>query len=136
MSKDPAILFYSSDFLTGTMTMSNEHVGMYIRLLCLQHQKGRLTEKDLAYICGSHVEDVYDKFEKDENNLFYNKRLEGESVRRSNFCESRRLSRMAGVKKKSRTSNVRRTHVRRMETATATETTNINTNEKELVVFS
>jgi len=42
MAKDPAFLFYSSDFLSGTFTLSNEHKGMYITLLCLQHQKGRL----------------------------------------------------------------------------------------------
>ena len=49
MSKDPAVLFYTSDFLSGTFTMTNEQVGKYIRLLCLQHQKGRLTEKDKAF---------------------------------------------------------------------------------------
>ena len=45
--KDPAFLFYSSDFLSGTMLMSDEEVGQYIRLLCLQHQKGHLKEKDM-----------------------------------------------------------------------------------------
>ena len=47
MAKDPAVLFYTSDFLSGTFTMTNEQVGMYIRLLCLQHQKGKLSEKDM-----------------------------------------------------------------------------------------
>jgi hypothetical protein len=47
MGKDPAILFYTSDFLTGTMTFTDEQVGKYIRLLCLQHQKDKLTEKDM-----------------------------------------------------------------------------------------
>ena len=42
MAKDPAFLFYSNDFLTGTYTMTDEQVGKYIRLLCLQHQKGEL----------------------------------------------------------------------------------------------
>ena len=51
MSKDPAVLFYTSDFLTGTMTMTNDQVGMYIRLLCLQHQKNFLSEKDMLSIC-------------------------------------------------------------------------------------
>ena len=32
MSKDPAVLFYTSDFLTGTMTMNDSQVGQYIRL--------------------------------------------------------------------------------------------------------
>lgn len=111
MSNDPAVLFYTSDFLTGTMTMSNEHVGMYIRLLCLQHQKGRLNKKDMLYICRTHVEDVYCKF-KEENGLFYNERLEKESEKRKNYSESRRknvLSRYSGKKKK------KSTHVEHME---------------------
>ena len=64
MSKDPAVLFYTSDFLTGTMTMTNDQVGMYIRLLCLQHQKNFLSEKDMLSICKSYDEDVFSKFEK------------------------------------------------------------------------
>ena len=115
MSKDPAVLFYSSDFLTGTYTMSNEHIGMYIRLLCLQHQKGRLTEKDMINVCLTYVEDVYCKFIKDENGLYYNERMENETNRRRLFCESRRKSRM---------SNVRGTHVPRMETETITSVCN------------
>lgn len=43
--KDPAFLFYASDFLTGTMFMSNEQVGIYIRLLCSQHQHGGMIDK-------------------------------------------------------------------------------------------
>lgn len=45
MAKDPAFLFYPSDFLTGTMFMSNEQVGIYIRLLCSQHQHGGVIDK-------------------------------------------------------------------------------------------
>ena len=41
-NKDPAFLFYSSDFLTGTMFFTDEQVGKYIRLLCAQHQKGQI----------------------------------------------------------------------------------------------
>ena len=62
MSKDPAVLFYTSDFLTGTTLMSNEQVGKYIRLLCIQHQKGVLSEKDMLKICDSYDEDIFDKF--------------------------------------------------------------------------
>ena len=45
MAKDPAFLFYTSDFLTGTMFMTNEQVGIYIRLLCSQHQHGGIIDK-------------------------------------------------------------------------------------------
>ena len=50
MAKDPAVLFYTSDFLSSTFTMSDEQVGRYIRLLCIQHQKGKLADKDLKNI--------------------------------------------------------------------------------------
>ena len=57
--KDPAFLFYSGDFLSGTMLMSDEEVGQYIRLLCLQHQKGHLREKDMISICKECNEEIY-----------------------------------------------------------------------------
>jgi uncharacterized protein YdaU (DUF1376 family) len=89
MAKDPAVLFYTSDFLSGTFSMTNEEVGMYIRLLCLQHQKGKLTEKDMLSICKAYVQDVYDKFELIEG-CYVNKRMHDESQKRSNYTNSRR----------------------------------------------
>jgi uncharacterized protein YdaU (DUF1376 family) len=77
MSKDPAFLFYSSDFLTGTMLFSNEQVGKYIRLLCLQHQKGMLSEKDMLKICDTYDEDIWRKFIKTDAG-YYNQRLQEE----------------------------------------------------------
>ena len=65
--KDPAFLFYSSDFLSGTMLMSDEDVGKYIRLLCLQHQKGHLKEKEMLNICKEFNEDIFSKFKLDIN---------------------------------------------------------------------
>ena len=90
MAKDPAVLFYTSDFLTGTMTMTNEEVGKYIRLLCLQHQKGRLTEQDMLFICSTYVENVFNKFKKNGDGRYYNERLEQESIKRKAYSESRR----------------------------------------------
>lgn len=87
--KDPAVLFYTSDFLSGTMTMTNEEVGMYIRLLCLQHQKGKLTEKDMLSICRTYVQDVYSKFTKIDD-FYINKRMQDETEKRSKYTESRR----------------------------------------------
>jgi hypothetical protein len=92
--KDPAFLFYSSDFLTGTMTMSNDQVGMYVRLMCLQHQKGKLTEKDMLNICKSYDEDVFQKFTKDEHGLYSNERLAFEIQRRIEYSQSRRKNRL------------------------------------------
>ena len=94
MSKDPAFLFYSSDFLTGTALMSDEQVGKYIKLLCYQHQKGHLTERDMLKICSTHDEDILSKFEKDENGLYFNARLQQEVEKRKAYSESRRQNRI------------------------------------------
>lgn len=89
MSKDPAVLFYTSDFLSGTFTMTDEQVGKYIRLLCLQHQKGKLTEKDMLSICKAYDNEIYEKFNQVDG-FYVNDRMYNESVRRSKFTESRR----------------------------------------------
>lgn len=86
--KDPCVLFYSQDFLTGTMLMTNEQKGKYITLLCLQHQNGGLTEKDMMKICGEYDEDIFKKFDVVEGHYF-NKRMVIESERRKKFVESR-----------------------------------------------
>lgn len=74
MAKDPAFLFYASDFLTGTMFFSNEQVGKYIRLLCSQHQHGGLIERAaFDSIVGSDAV-LRAKFEETEQG-YYNIRL-------------------------------------------------------------
>jgi len=44
--KDPAFLFYPEKFINGTMFMTNEQTGKYIKLLCHEHQNGGLIDKD------------------------------------------------------------------------------------------
>ena len=126
MSKDPAFLFYSSDFLTGTMFMDNEQVGKFIRLICAQHQKGRLTEKDMLKICGTHDEDIFSKFAQDSDGLYYNERLEQEVNKRKAYSESRRNNR----KKKEDMNNISKTYVKHMENENENENINVNTNVK------
>ena len=116
MSKDPAVLFYTSDFLSGTFTMTNEQVGMYIRLLCLQHQKGKLTEKDMLSICKAYDADIWSKF-KNEDGAFYNERMYNETVRRQKFSESRRNN-----AKSTKNNSTSKAYVQHMETETENET--------------
>ena len=125
MSKDPAFLFYSSDFLTGTLLMSMEQKGKFITLLCIQHQKGHLSEKDMLHICGSYDEDVFTKFQKDEHGKFYNIRLEEEVDKRKAYSESRRNNR----KKKEDVNNISSSYVEHMEN----ENENENLIEKKKV---
>jgi len=86
--KDPAVLFYTQDFLTGTFLMTDAQVGKYIRLLCLQQQNGGLSEKDMLKICGGKDEEIWAKFDR-ENGHYFNKRMTLETNKRKKFTESR-----------------------------------------------
>lgn len=90
MAKDPAFLFYSSDFLNGVSDLTMEERGQYITLLCIQHQKGELTEKTICLTLGSVSVDVLSKFTKLENGNLVNLRLIEETEKRNNYTESRR----------------------------------------------
>lgn len=96
MAKDPAFLFYSSDFLSGVSDLTMEERGQYITLLCTQHQKGYLTEKTIRLLVGSCSVDVLNKFSKDSEGNYFNERLKIESEKRSKFTESRRNNGLKG----------------------------------------
>ena len=80
--KDPAFLFYTADFITGTMFMNNEQLGIYVKLLCAQHQHGGLINK-VAFnsLVGDH-EIIRTKFIETDDG-FYNERLMIEINKRS-----------------------------------------------------
>lgn len=89
MAKDPAFLFYTSDFILGTSLMSHEDTGKYITILCYMHQKGRLSEDGIKKLLRCSVSpDLKGKFKIDENGLWYNERLEQEIARRKRFTEA------------------------------------------------
>jgi len=102
MAKDPAVLFYTSDFIVGTTFMTMEERGQYITLLCLQHQKGGIPRSHIKNLCGSLDSPVLEKFEVDEDDLYFNPRMRLEANKRRKYCESRSKSR-----KKSDEDNVR-----------------------------
>ena len=122
MAKDPAVLFYTSDFLSGTFTMDDIQVGQYIRLLCLQHQKGKLTQKDMLSICKAYDSEIWDKF-KVEDGLYYNDRMLNETVRRQKFSESRRNNAKSPKKE-----SISEAYAEHMETETENRTITINEN--------
>ena len=113
MAKDPAFLFYTGDFTTGTQFFSDDQLGKYLRLLMAQHQHGRLTEKQINFI-SQKDEDILLKFKIDETGLYYNERLEVEINKRKAFSESRRNSRLKSDEDNVRVyivrDNVRGTH--------------------------
>lgn len=132
MAKDPAVLFYTQDFLVGTISMNFEQTGKYIHLLCLQHQKGKLTEADMRRILSDEDIDVYSKFERQADGFYYNIRMKEEAEKRKNYAESRRNNRL----KKSNVEDMKldmkkisKTYVQHMENENANENADVNVND-------
>ena len=90
MSKDPAFLFYPNDWLGGTMGMTFEEKGAYMDLLMMQFNRGHMTKHMIGQTIGQLWVNIEDKFEVDENGLYFNERLEEEKEKRKSFTESRR----------------------------------------------
>ncbi len=88
-NKDPAVLFYTADFLVGVQGLTMEERGQYITLLCLQHQQGHLSQKTISLAVGTVSSDVLSKFEVDENGLLYHHRMDEEAIKRENYVHSR-----------------------------------------------
>lgn len=133
--KDPAFLFYSSDFLSGTMLMTDEEIGQYIKLLCLQHQKGHLKEKDMLNICKTYNEDIFSKFIKDADGNYYNERLEYEANKRKAYSESRRNNRKKKEEKQTceeDMKNICNSYEKHMENRNRNRNENIDTNKNIL----
>ncbi len=119
MAKDPAVLLYTQDFLVGTITMSYEQRGKYITLLCLQHQKGKLTLKDLQTILTDEDYEIADKFPKQADGFYYNQRMFDEAIKRKNYSESRKRNLMGKHKKPHMNSHLENENENETETATA-----------------
>lgn len=70
--KDPAVLFYTADFLIGVSDLTDEECGKYIKLLCLQHQKGHLSEKQICLFFSlpyeEHMKNICSTYEKEVKN--------------------------------------------------------------------
>lgn len=124
MSKDPAFLFYSADFLVGVSDLTMTERGQYITLLCLQHTKGHLSRKSIEIALGSVSEDVLAKFSIDENGCYYNERLETETLKRRKFVESR----LNNLTKSACTSSHMESHMGN-HTESRMENENINDND-------
>lgn len=90
MAKDPAVLLYTSDFLTGTAMFTDAQVGKYIRLLCLQHQSGGIPVDYFNSIVGDQNCPIRLKFILFEDGVYRNIRMKEEAEKRKNFVASRR----------------------------------------------
>ncbi len=100
-NKDPAVLFYTSDFLVGVMCLTMEERGQYITLLCLQHQRGHLTKKEMELAVGKVSPDVMAKFTEDADGKYYNEVMDGAIRDRENYLERQRANGSKGGRPKT-----------------------------------
>jgi hypothetical protein len=139
MSKDPAFLFYSSDFLTGVLDLTMEERGQLITLMCLQHQKGVISDKTIRLLLGSSISaDVLKKFEKDKDGNYFNSRLAEEIEKRENFTESRaRNGKMGGrPSKKATEDTLQKTYQKPNAKPLAKAENNLPENEDEIEIVN
>jgi uncharacterized protein YdaU (DUF1376 family) len=88
--KSPAFMFYADDFLAGTMELSQEEVGQFIRLLCHQWNRGSIpvaTEKQQRLTGGCVSVDVLAKFKLYDDGELRNERLEEVRSERDRFLQ-------------------------------------------------
>ena len=109
--------------------MTDEEIGQYIKLLCLQHQKGHLKEKDMLNICKTYNEDIFSKFKKDEEGNYQNERLEYEANKRKAYSESRRNNRKKKETYEKDMKNICNSYEQHMGNANANENRNRNINK-------
>lgn len=109
MSKDPAFLFYSKDWLEGTAEMMPNEKGVYIDLLCYQHQRGDLPNdtKRLARMVGLSVDEfeeiwnvISDKFEANGERTLNRKLSEVMSERKDKGHTNKIIGLFGGLCKK------------------------------------
>jgi len=131
MAKDPAFLFYSSDFLNGVADLTMEERGQFITLLCLQHQKGTLTDKTIRLCLGSVSVDVLSKFTKDKQGNYFNERLNEEIEKRIQFTESRRNNGSKGGRPKNNTKPLGLAKHNLMEDENENENEDVNINKSK-----
>lgn len=121
--KDPAFLFYSKDWISGTAEMLPHEKGVYIDLLCYQHQSGSLpvdTER-IRRIVGLDRSEflpiweiVKDKFYERDGRL-YNRRLEQNVSERFEMAVINRINGSFGaVVRKSKAKSFEKYEIRKL----------------------
>lgn len=96
MAKDPATLWYWNDWHGGTITLSRHLKGCYMDLLHAQFNGGPLSLDEIKTVLGSDFGSAWPtlqkKFEKNDNNLFFNRKALETQEKRKKYSESRRAN--------------------------------------------
>lgn len=95
MSKSPAFQFYAADFMIGIMGMSDEEVGIYIKMLATQWLHGSLPncKKTIKKMINSRKvpsEMVMRKFVISDDGFLRNERMEKVREKQKSFVETRK----------------------------------------------
>lgn len=99
--------FYASDFIMGTMLMTGEEVGAYIRMLCWQWEQGFVPSDPakLARISGVNPKKlaaVLEKFDEDSDGNLKNFRMEEVRNERETYIELQRSKGLKGGRPKGK----------------------------------
>lgn len=112
-NKDPAVLFYTSDFLADTTLWTYEELGRYIKLLCIQHNQDGVGEDDFLAVSDGYKR-VIDKFTKGTDGKYRNKRMQAEQEKRHAYSESRSKNGAQGGRPKKQMETICEPHENHM----------------------
>ncbi|SEA39329.1 DUF1376 domain-containing protein [Bizionia paragorgiae] len=138
MSKDPAFLFYSTDFYEGTRMMLPEERACYIDLMIYQHQNGGYIPNDLKRVkmyCSGVDEATLQatlqaKFKLCDKG-WYNKKLKNVIEERENFSKKQSVNGIVGQFWKRANKELTKTEVKKLKSLTSQTCSNnedFNTN--------
>lgn len=86
----PTFQFYAQDFLTGCTYLTNEEIGMYIKMLCKQWTDGNIPKKRIGFLLGIEWVSISDELKSkfiDDGDFLINERLEIEREKQRKFKE-------------------------------------------------
>lgn len=119
MAKDPAFLFYPGDWQGGTFTFSRFLKGCYMDVLIAQFNNGHLALEEIKTVLGSDFGQAWPaiqkKFNKDQDGLFFNVKLETEMTKRKEYSKSRARNRASKKDMKHISNTHVDTHVSHVE---------------------
>lgn len=91
MNKAPAFQFYAQDFLTGCAYLTNDEIGMYVKMICKQWTDGKIPVKRLEFLIGTKWENLSDELKEKfvfDGEFLHNKRLEIEREKQKEKSET------------------------------------------------
>lgn len=89
--KDPALMFYTANFLNEVREMNFQQIGKYVKLICYQHADDKHIKPREFYNILSKQEDqvVIEMFEEDEDGCFFVRHVEEEIIRRKGVSKTK-----------------------------------------------